>query len=138
MAEYNQTGRGFLVPEWFVEQPVYPTTMNTASVFLGLSLGGAMFAASKAMQQTTRMWKRHGTITAYAIKKCLFLIIDLGLNIAFIRLVKNRLIANGLTKYDRLLSGNLALVVINISLDVRCPNQYSCARARVRPTWTFG
>lgn len=44
--------------------------MNTASVFLGLSLGGAMFAASKAMQQTTRMWKRHGTITAYAISMC--------------------------------------------------------------------
>lgn len=52
------------------------------------------------------------------IEKILFLIIDLGLNITFIRLVKNRLIANGLTKYDKLLSGNLALVAINISLDV--------------------
>lgn len=221
---YNQTGRGFLVPEWFKEQEVLPSTMNTASVFLGLSLGSAVFAAAKAAQQTTRMWKRHRTITAYAImiwlhfiasvalgivnwfymwgtiepsfwlffgilivwvaqtqllvqiiinrlslllmirwnatklkwgvaalmtainisvfivwiparlqisesfinfnriwdpvEKVLFLIIDLGLNIAFIRLVKNRLIANGLTKYDKLLSGNLALVAINISLDV--------------------
>ena len=48
----------------------------------------------------------------------MFLIIDLALNITFIRLVKHRLIANGLTKYDKLLSGNLALVAINISLDV--------------------
>ncbi|KAK8079202.1 hypothetical protein PG994_003009 [Apiospora phragmitis] len=149
--------------------------MNTASVFLGLSLGSAVFAAAKAMQQTSRMWKRHRTITSYAImiwlhwianislgiinwfymwgtiqpsfwlffgilivwvaqlirlqnltvnriwdplEKCLFLCIDLSLNIAFIRLVKNRLIANGLTKYDKLLSANLALVAINISLDV--------------------
>ncbi|KAK7999109.1 hypothetical protein PG991_014784 [Apiospora marii] len=52
------------------------------------------------------------------LEKIMFLIIDLGLNITFIRLVKNRLIANGLTKYDKLLSGNLALVAINISLDV--------------------
>ncbi|KAK8112608.1 hypothetical protein PG984_013134 [Apiospora sp. TS-2023a] len=124
MAQYNQTGRGFLVPEWFREQEVVPSTMNTASVFLGLSLGSAVFAAAKASQQTSRMWKRHRTITAYAIinriwdplEKIMFLIIDLGLNITFIRLVKNRLIANGLTKYDKLLSGNLALVVINISL----------------------
>ncbi|KAK8063338.1 hypothetical protein PG996_007990 [Apiospora saccharicola] len=233
MAQYNQTGRGFLVPEWFREQEVVPSTMNTASVFLGLSLGSAVFAAAKASQQTSRMWKRHRTITAYAImiwlhflasvalgiinwfymwgtiepsianglwlfsfwlffgilivwvaqtqllvqiiinrlslllmirwnatklkwgvaaimtainvsvfivwiparlqisesfinfnriwdpiEKIMFLIIDLGLNITFIRLVKNRLIANGLTKYDKLLSGNLALVAINISLDV--------------------
>ncbi|KAK6836794.1 hypothetical protein PG990_014265 [Apiospora arundinis] len=224
MANFNQTGKGFLVPEWFEEQPVIASTMNTASVFLGLSLGSAVFAGSKAMQQTSRMWKRHRTITTYAImiwlhwiasialgiinwfymwgtvepsfwlffgilivwvaqtqllvqiiinrlsllmmirwnatklkwgvaalmtainvsvfivwiparlqisegfvnfnriwdpiEKCLFLIIDLCLNITFIRLVKNRLIANGLTKYNKLLSGNLALVVINISLDV--------------------
>ncbi|KAK8062244.1 hypothetical protein PG997_014341 [Apiospora hydei] len=187
MAMFNQTSKGFLVPEWFKEQEVIPSTMNTASVFLGLSLGSAIFAAAKAMQQTSRMWKRHRTITTYAImiwlhwaasialgiinwfymwgtivprlkwgtaalmtainvsvfiiwiparlqisqsfinvnrvwdpiEKCLFLLIDLSLNICFIRLVKNRLIANGLTKYDKLLSGNLALVVINISLDVR-------------------
>ncbi|KAK7959409.1 uncharacterized protein PG986_004263 [Apiospora aurea] len=245
MALYNQTSKGFLVPEWFEEQEVIPSTMNTASVFLGLSLGSAIFAAAKAMQQTSRMWKRHRTITTYAImiwlhwaasialgfinwfymwgtivpsfwlflgilivwvaqvltidmqtqllvqiiinrlsllmmvrwdatklkwgtaalmtainvsvfiiwiparlqisqsfingmqaplsstttllllnriwdpiEKCLFLLIDLSLNICFIRLVKDRLIANGLTKYDKLLSGNLALVVINISLDV--------------------
>ncbi|KAK7912124.1 hypothetical protein PG985_014605 [Apiospora marii] len=179
MAQYNQTGHGFLVPAWFEEQEVVPSTMNTASVFLGLSLGSAVFAAAKASQQTSRMWKRHKTITAYAIiqiiinrlslllmltkyqfrlkwgvaalmtainvsvfivwiparlqisdsfvnfnriwdplEKIMFLIIDLGLNITFIRLVKNRLIANGLTKYDKLLSGNLALVAINISLDV--------------------
>ncbi|KAK8030094.1 hypothetical protein PG993_011385 [Apiospora rasikravindrae] len=186
MAMFNQTSRGFLVPEWFREQEVIPSTMNTASVFLGLSLGSAVFAAAKAMQQTSRMWKRHRTITTYAImiwlhwiasialgiinwfymwgtieprlkwgvaalmtainvsvfivwiparlqisegfvnfnriwdpiEKCLFLLIDLSLNICFIRLVKNRLIANGLTKYDKLLSGNLALVAINISLDV--------------------
>lgn len=41
--------------------------MNTASVFLGLSLGSAVFAAAKATQQSVRMWKRHKTLTAYII-----------------------------------------------------------------------
>lgn len=43
--------------------------MNTASVFLGLSLGSAVFAAAKATQQSVRMWKRHNTLTAYIISK---------------------------------------------------------------------
>lgn len=53
------------------------------------------------------------------IEKCIFLVIDLGLNVYFIRMVKNRLIANGLTKYNRLLRVNILMVVINIALDVR-------------------
>lgn len=60
------------------------------------------------------------------IEKCFFLLIDLlidlGLNICFIHLVKNRLIANGLTKYNRLLYVNISMVAINISLDVRPAN----------------
>lgn len=53
------------------------------------------------------------------VEKCIFLVVDLGLNIYFIRMVQNRLIANGLTKYNRLLRVNILMVVINISLDVR-------------------
>ncbi|KAF7518444.1 hypothetical protein G7054_g13462 [Neopestalotiopsis clavispora] len=52
------------------------------------------------------------------LEKCIFLIVDLGLNVYFIRMVQNRLIANGLTKYNRLLRINIVMVVINISLDV--------------------
>ncbi|KAK7993395.1 cytochrome P450 [Apiospora arundinis] len=81
MANFNQTGKGFLVPEWFEEQPVIASTMNTASVFLGLSLGSAVFAGSKAMQQTSRMWKRHRTITTYAIMIWLHWIASIALGI---------------------------------------------------------
>ena len=56
------------------------------------------------------------------IEKCIFLLIDLGLNISFIHLVKNRLVANGLTKYNRLLYVNIVMVAINISLDVKSAN----------------
>ncbi|KAF3026330.1 hypothetical protein E8E14_003778 [Neopestalotiopsis sp. 37M] len=224
MSNFDQTRHGFLVPEWFREQPVTSDNMNLASIFLGLSLGVAIFSASKALRQSSQVWRRYGRLNTYItmiwlhwsanvalgfinwfymwgsitpsfwlwlgilivwvaqtqllvqiiinriallmmvrshatrlkwsvaalmtainvsvfciwiparlqinqtyininavwdrLEKCIFLIVDLGLNVYFIRMVQNRLIANGLTKYNRLLRINIVMVVINISLDV--------------------
>ncbi|KAI4594123.1 hypothetical protein KJ359_008665 [Pestalotiopsis sp. 9143b] len=190
MSNFDQSRKGFLVPEWFQEQPVTTDNMNLASIFLGLSLGVAIFSASKALRQSWQIWRRFGRINMYItmivwvaqtqllvqiiinriallmmvrsqatrlkwsvaglmtainisvfciwiparlqindtyiavnyvwdrVEKCIFLVVDLGLNIYFIRMVQNRLIANGLTKYNRLLRVNILMVVINISLDV--------------------
>ncbi|KAF3343667.1 hypothetical protein VD0002_g9779 [Verticillium dahliae] len=52
------------------------------------------------------------------IEKGLFLVIDLGLNLTFIYLVRSRLIAYGLTKYTVLFRFNLAMICISISLDI--------------------
>ncbi|KAG7138986.1 hypothetical protein HYQ45_004032 [Verticillium longisporum] len=52
------------------------------------------------------------------IEKAIFLIIDLGLNLAFIYLVRSRLIAFGLTKYTVLFRFNLAMICISMSLDI--------------------
>lgn len=52
------------------------------------------------------------------IEKVIFLIIDLGLNLTFIYLVKARLIARGLTRYNTLFRFNLGMIFFSISLDV--------------------
>ncbi|KAM0334545.1 hypothetical protein ACHAQA_001575 [Verticillium albo-atrum] len=52
------------------------------------------------------------------IEKGIFLIIDASLNLAFIFLVRSRLIACGLTKYKILFRFNLAMICISMSLDV--------------------
>ncbi|KAI5456073.1 hypothetical protein BGZ63DRAFT_436110 [Mariannaea sp. PMI_226] len=63
-------------------------------------------------------------------EKCFFLIVDLGLNIYFLYLVRFRLIADGLSKYWRLFNFNVAMVVISTSMDamllgfLSLPNPY--------------
>ncbi|KAM0269647.1 hypothetical protein ACHAQH_009683 [Verticillium albo-atrum] len=52
------------------------------------------------------------------IEKGIFLVIDAALNLAFIFLVRSRLIAYGLTKYKVLFQFNLAMICISMSLDV--------------------
>ena len=52
------------------------------------------------------------------VEKCLFLIIDLGLNIYFVYLVKTRLISGGLSKYWPLYRFNVCMVVISVSMDI--------------------
>ncbi|KAF4467481.1 hypothetical protein FALBO_5618 [Fusarium albosuccineum] len=51
-------------------------------------------------------------------EKGIFLIVDAGLNFYFIHLVRSRLIANGLTKYNRLFRFNLMMIVVSITMDV--------------------
>ncbi|KAK7955980.1 uncharacterized protein PG986_005202 [Apiospora aurea] len=50
-------------------------------------------------------------------EKGVFLVVDLALNIYFIHLVRSRLVANGLTKYNRLFHFNVCMVVISVALD---------------------
>ena len=52
------------------------------------------------------------------IEKVLFCLIDLSLNVYFIYLVHSKLIANGLTKYNRLFHFNVAMIFVSVSLDV--------------------
>ncbi|KAK7914169.1 hypothetical protein PG985_011872 [Apiospora marii] len=50
-------------------------------------------------------------------EKGVFLAVDLSLNIYFIHLVRSRLLANGLTKYNRLFHFNICMVIISVLLD---------------------
>lgn len=53
------------------------------------------------------------------IEKCVFLIVDLALNVKFMQLVKSQLIAQGLTQYTQVYRFNLLMVGVSIALDVR-------------------
>ena len=55
------------------------------------------------------------------MEKCIFLIVDLGLNVKFVRLVETQLIQQGLTQYNRVYRFNLMMVGISIALDVGWP-----------------
>lgn len=59
------------------------------------------------------------------IEKALFAVIDLGLSSYFAYLVREKLIANGLTKYNRLFRYNIIMIAFSLALDVR----------NIIPTW---
>lgn len=63
-------------------------------------------------------------------EKVIFAIMDAVLNFYFIWVVKKRLIANGLHKYNRLYQMNLFLVAISIALDVSLNPSYFKMRNR--------
>ncbi|KAH7111882.1 hypothetical protein B0J11DRAFT_191543 [Dendryphion nanum] len=71
-----------------------PAHMGTSPTFVTLNL----------------IWER--------IEKTFFLVVDLGLNLYFLYLVRYRLIANGLTKYMRLFKFNAAMVFVSTSMDI--------------------
>ncbi|KAF4448056.1 hypothetical protein F53441_8487 [Fusarium austroafricanum] len=52
------------------------------------------------------------------IEKGLFLVIDAALHSYFVYLIRIKLIANGLTKYQPLMRYNLVMIVVSMSLDV--------------------
>ncbi|VUC20071.1 unnamed protein product [Clonostachys rosea] len=52
------------------------------------------------------------------LEKAIICVMDTGLNLYFIYLVRSRLIANGLTKYDLLFKFNLAMIFVSVSLDI--------------------
>lgn len=51
------------------------------------------------------------------IEKVIYLLMDLGLNCYFLWIVRNRLIARGLTKYTTLFRFNAGIVGISIAMD---------------------
>lgn len=71
----------------------------------------ARLQISETFVHVNEIWDR--------IEKGLFLIIDAGLNLYFIYLVRTNLIANGLKKYYPLFKFNMFMVAVSMSLDVR-------------------
>ncbi|KAF2184505.1 hypothetical protein K469DRAFT_633258 [Zopfia rhizophila CBS 207.26] len=71
-----------------------PAHMGSGSTFVTLNL----------------IWER--------VEKTFFLVVDLGLNLYFLYLVRYRLIANGLTKYMPLFKFNAAIVFVSTSMDI--------------------
>ena len=54
-------------------------------------------------------------------EKCVFLVIDAGLNAYFLFLVKTHLIAEGLEKYKLLYRFNSVIVIVSVAMDVCKP-----------------
>ncbi|EGG03889.1 uncharacterized protein MELLADRAFT_89799 [Melampsora larici-populina 98AG31] len=57
-----------------------------------------------------RIWDR--------LEKFLYLLTDAALNVVFIRSVKKQLVANGLTKYDKLVRFNTHIMAVSLSMDL--------------------
>ncbi|PBK73573.1 hypothetical protein ARMSODRAFT_1015115 [Armillaria solidipes] len=51
-------------------------------------------------------------------EKSIYLLLDLALNILFIRMVKGRLVDHGLKKYDRVMRFNQRIIILSIGMDV--------------------
>ncbi|CUA71661.1 Eukaryotic translation initiation factor 3 subunit A [Rhizoctonia solani] len=51
-------------------------------------------------------------------EKILYLFTDAALNIMFIRLIRQRLVSKGLTKYDKLVAMNSRMIFVSLSMDV--------------------
>jgi hypothetical protein len=81
-----------------------------------------MPSASPSIIALNNIWER--------IEKSLFLVIDSGLNLYFLYLVRYRLIADGLVKYWRLFYFNAAIALVSLSMDalllgmLSLPNPY--------------
>lgn len=81
-----------------------------------------MPSATPSMIALNNIWER--------IEKSLFLVIDSGLNLYFLYLVRYRLIADGLVKYWRLFYFNAAIALVSLSMDalllgmLSLPNPY--------------
>ncbi|KAI0968632.1 hypothetical protein F4678DRAFT_481842 [Xylaria arbuscula] len=69
----------------------------------------ARLQISKSYIATNEVWDR--------VEKGIFLIVDASLNIYFVYLVRSKLIANGLEKYNRLYRFNVAMIICSTSLD---------------------
>ncbi|KAM5351151.1 hypothetical protein ACJ41O_003874 [Fusarium nematophilum] len=67
------------------------------------------------------------------IEKVIFLLVDAGLNLYFIHLVRSRLIANGLTKYGRLFRFNLGMIAVSMTMDVLLIAMMSLPNDIIRP-----
>ncbi|KAF7556871.1 hypothetical protein G7Z17_g1111 [Cylindrodendrum hubeiense] len=70
----------------------------------------ARLQINKTWVSVNNIWDR--------IEKVIFLLVDAGLNLYFIYLVRTRLIANGLTKYGRLFRFNLGMIGLSMTMDI--------------------
>jgi arginase family enzyme len=51
-------------------------------------------------------------------EKCIFLVLDLGLNWYFLKTVRTNLISNGIIKYKKLVKFNERIIVLSLLMDV--------------------
>jgi hypothetical protein len=84
-------------------------TLVNISVFC-IWIPAHMSGASQTMITINAAWER--------VEKAFFLILDLGLNLFFLYLVRSRLISGGLTKYWRLYNFNVGLAVVSTCMDI--------------------
>ncbi|KAF4456394.1 hypothetical protein F53441_1464 [Fusarium austroafricanum] len=70
----------------------------------------ARLQVNRSWIEINKVWDR--------IEKVIFLLVDAGLNLYFIHLVRSRLIANGLTKYTRLFRFNLGMIAVSMTMDM--------------------
>jgi hypothetical protein len=70
----------------------------------------ARLQVSKTFININEIWDR--------IEKGIFCVVDCSLNYYFVRLIRTKLIANGLTKYTSLFRFNLFMIAFSMSLDV--------------------
>lgn len=84
-------------------------TLVNISVFC-IWVPAHMPGASQARINLNNAWER--------TEKSFFLILDLGLNLFFLYLVRSRLISGGLTKYWRLYNFNVGLAVVSTCMDI--------------------
>lgn len=66
------------------------------------------------------------------VEKGIFLLIDLGLNLYFIYIVRSELIGHGLKKYWNLYWFNVGMIFVSISLDVSPIFSEACALLALR------
>ncbi|KAK0226269.1 hypothetical protein IW262DRAFT_755063 [Armillaria fumosa] len=52
------------------------------------------------------------------VEKSIYLLLDLSLNLLFIRMVKTRLVQHGLKKYDKVMRFNEYIIIVSIGMDV--------------------
>ena len=58
---------GFLIPSWWVREPIEELDANICSIFFGFSLCLGIFAAANAVKQMAATWKRSKRISAYIV-----------------------------------------------------------------------
>jgi hypothetical protein len=82
-----------------------------------------LLEVNKTWVHLNHIWER--------VEKSIFLLLDLGLNMYFLYLVRSRLISQGLTKYWALFNFNAAAILISTSMDIlllglqSLPNAYA-------------
>ncbi|KAG8761734.1 hypothetical protein FRC11_013353 [Ceratobasidium sp. 423] len=70
-----------------------------------------------AQLQISERWIRANLYWDH-VEKILYLFTDAALNITFMRLIRQRLVSTGLTKYDKLVAMNSRMIFVSLSMDV--------------------
>ncbi|KAF8917572.1 hypothetical protein CPB85DRAFT_1431111 [Mucidula mucida] len=89
----------------------------TVSVIVGLiSVSSACIWIPAQLQISAKfIWLNHWWDK---FEKSVYLLLDLALNLLFIRVVKTRLVQHGLKKYDRVMKFNQYIIIVSIAMDV--------------------